>query len=125
MPKTAAVTIESFAEISVIIVNAIRELKLKNPNEIPVIANTIKARVKPPTPVLTSCITSSFFSFDPPMVMVGIVPSRYTFELIQNSKDYTINIPTEDLLPAVRICGSKSGRDVNKWELANLTPKKA
>jgi flavin reductase (DIM6/NTAB) family NADH-FMN oxidoreductase RutF len=65
---------------------------------------------------------TSFFSFDPPMVMIGIVPSRYTFELIQNSEDYTINIPTEDLLPAVRICGSKSGRDVNKWELTDLTP---
>ena len=68
---------------------------------------------------------TSFFSFDPPMVMIGIVPSRYTFELIQNSKDYTINIPTEDLLPLVRICGSKSGRDVNKWEVTGLTPESA
>ena len=65
---------------------------------------------------------TSFFSFNPPMVMIGIVPSRYTYELIQSSNDYTINLPTEDLLSAVRICGSKSGRDVNKWELAALTP---
>lgn len=67
----------------------------------------------------------SFFSFEPPMVMIGIVPSRYSFELIQSCEDYTINLPTEELLPAVKICGSKSGRDVNKWELAELTPKKS
>jgi flavin reductase (DIM6/NTAB) family NADH-FMN oxidoreductase RutF len=67
----------------------------------------------------------SFFSFEPPMVMIGIVPSRYTFELIQKSEDYTINIPTEELLPAIKICGSKSGRDIDKWEIASLTPMKA
>ncbi len=67
----------------------------------------------------------SFYSFKPPMVMVGIVPSRYSFELIQSSEDFTINIPTEDLLPAIKICGSKSGRDVNKWTEANLTPEKS
>ena len=68
---------------------------------------------------------TSFFSFKPPMIMVGIVPSRYTYELIQSSNDYTVNIPTEDLLPAVKVCGTHSGRNTDKWKLANLTPEKS
>ena len=58
----------------------------------------------------------NFFSFgdkrgNPPMVMVGIVPTRYTFELLKATDDYSINIPTIELLEAIKICGSKSGRD--------------
>ena len=72
----------------------------------------------------------SFFSFGskqgkPPMVMVGIVPSRYTFELLKETDNYSINIPTRELLEAIKICGSKSGRDVNKFDAAGLTPQKA
>ncbi|MFX0125780.1 MAG: flavin reductase family protein [Candidatus Hodarchaeota archaeon] len=72
----------------------------------------------------------SFFSFgdkhrSPPMVMIGIVPTRYTFELLKVTDDYSINIPTIELLEAIKVCGSKSGRDVNKFEAASLTPKKA
>ncbi|MFX1518174.1 MAG: flavin reductase family protein [Promethearchaeota archaeon] len=69
----------------------------------------------------------SFFSFGgrqgkPPMVMVGIVPKRYTFELLEETDNYSINIPTRELLEAIKICGSKSGRDVNKFDAAGLTP---
>ncbi|UCG03502.1 MAG: flavin reductase family protein [Candidatus Heimdallarchaeota archaeon] len=72
----------------------------------------------------------SFFSFgdrqeNPPMVMVGIVPTRYTYELLKETDDYSINIPTIELLEAIKICGSKSGWEVNKFEAANLTPKTA
>ncbi len=87
----------------------------------------------PGFPVVLVCIQKniltvaavSFFSFDPPMVMIGIVPTRYSFELIKNSQDFSINIPKQDQLEAVLICGSKSGRDVNKFEAAGLTPKKS
>ena len=72
----------------------------------------------------------SFFSFGdrqgkPPMVMVGIVPTRYTFELLKKIDNYSINIPTIELLEAIKICGSKSGRNVKKFDAAGLTPKTA
>ena len=86
----------------------------------------------PGFPVVLVCIQDniltvaavSFFSFKPPMVMIGIVPTRYSFELIQDIKDFVINIPTSDLLDAVKFCGSKSGREVNKFGATGLTPKK-
>ncbi|UCE12920.1 MAG: flavin reductase family protein [Candidatus Heimdallarchaeota archaeon] len=68
----------------------------------------------------------SFFSFGKaPMVMIGIVPKRYSFTLIQESEDYSINIPTLELLEAVKFCGTKSGKDVNKFEATGLTLQKA
>jgi flavin reductase (DIM6/NTAB) family NADH-FMN oxidoreductase RutF len=64
----------------------------------------------------------SFYSFKPPCVMVGIVPKRLTFELISSRGEYGINIPRTDQLEAVRICGSISGRDADKFAKAGLTP---
>lgn len=92
----------------------------------------------PGFPVVLVCVKDniitvaafSFFSFgdgqeNPPMVMIGIVPTRYTFELLKETDNYSINIPTVELLEAIEVCGSKSGRNVNKFKVAGLTPKKA
>ena len=63
-------------------------------------------------------------SLHPRLVGVGIAPSRYSYHLIRNSGEFIVNIVDETLMDAVRICGEKSGRNVNKFELANLTPEK-
>lgn len=64
----------------------------------------------------------AYFSGKPTIVGIGIAPSRYTFDLIRKSKAYTVNVVDEKLEEAVKICGEKSGRDVDKFKLANLTP---
>jgi flavin reductase (DIM6/NTAB) family NADH-FMN oxidoreductase RutF len=54
-------------------------------------------------------------SWDPPLIAVSIAPSRYTFELIKESKEFAINIVGEKLEKvAYGIFGSKSGRHVDK-----------
>ena len=53
-----------------------------------------------------------FYSFEPPSLMVGIMPDKYTYGVIDELGDYGINVPTTDQLEAVRVCGSVSGRDV-------------
>ena len=86
----------------------------------------------PGFPVVLVCVKKniltvaavSFFSFKPPTVMVGIVPKRYSFKLIEETGDYSINMPTLELLETVKFCGSKSGRDVDKFEATGLTPKR-
>lgn len=55
------------------------------------------------------------------MVGIGIAPSRYSYELIQKSKAYAVNVVDEKLIEAVRICGENSGRDTDKFKLAKLT----
>jgi len=64
----------------------------------------------------------AFFSGEPTLVGVGMAPSRYSFELIRRSGEYVVNVVDENLMEAVRICGEKSGREVDKFELAKLTP---
>jgi len=66
----------------------------------------------------------AFFSGKPSLVGVGIAPSRYSFDLIRQSGEYVVNAVDDKLIEAVRVCGSKSGRDMDKFELAKLTPVK-
>ena len=66
----------------------------------------------------------AFFSGKPTFVGVGIAPSRYSFDLIRQSGEYVVNAVDESLTEAVRVCGEKSGREVDKFKLAKLNPKK-
>lgn len=46
---------------------------------------------------------------------------RYTYEFIQTAKDYTISIPySNDMRKALTTCGTKSGRDIDKEQEANI-----
>jgi flavin reductase (DIM6/NTAB) family NADH-FMN oxidoreductase RutF len=66
----------------------------------------------------------SFYSFEPPCVMVGIIPKRLTFELISERREFGINIPRADQLELVGICGTVSGREADKFARTGLTPMK-
>ena len=50
-------------------------------------------------------------------IFFSLYKKRYTRLGIQENKTFSVNIPTEDLLNEVNICGSKSGRDVDKSKL--------
>ena len=65
------------------------------------------------------------FSFNPPIVSVGICPPRYTYKLIKEEKEFGINVPTKDMIDVVEFCGTKSGAEVDKFEEFGLTPMKA
>lgn len=55
-----------------------------------------------------------------PVFMVMVRPSRYTYDLIEKSNEFTVSIPLKDLGKALGICGSKSGRDLDKFAAAGL-----
>lgn len=59
-------------------------------------------------------------SFEPPMVMVGIVPSRYSYEIIKETKCFVVNIVTKDLKDKYMYIGTKSGRDTDKLKDLDL-----
>jgi flavin reductase (DIM6/NTAB) family NADH-FMN oxidoreductase RutF len=61
----------------------------------------------------------------PPMIGLGIRPERHSYSLIEGSAEFVVNIPTKDMLRAVDFCGLVSGRDVNKFSEAGLTPEHA
>ncbi|AFA48793.1 flavoredoxin-like protein [Acetobacterium woodii DSM 1030] len=56
----------------------------------------------------------------PPMTYISLKPSRLSYEIISETKEFTINLTTVAMVKAVDFCGVKSGRDVNKFEKMNL-----
>ena len=61
----------------------------------------------------------------PPMTYISVRKSRYSHDLIAESGEFVINLPTESLVRAVDWCGVKSGRDVDKFSAMHLTPSPA
>lgn len=62
------------------------------------------------------------FEWNRPIFTVLVRKSRYTHELLENCNEFTISIPTNDELKrALALCGTKSGRDTNKFDECNLS----
>jgi len=84
----------------------------------PVVLVTVKRNIM-------TAAAFSFYSFKPPCIMVGTMPQNLTYELVSKEQEFGINIPTKEQIEIVRICGSVSGRDEDKFEKAGVTPQKA
>ena len=61
----------------------------------------------------------------PAVTYISVRPTRHSYSLIEKTGEFVINLVPSFLVKACDTCGVKSGRDVNKWELCNLTPQKA
>lgn len=60
-------------------------------------------------------------SFSPPLVCIGIAPQRYSHDLISRSGEFVVNIPSIDLVEEMHFCGTKSGRNIDKFAATSLT----
>ena len=50
-----------------------------------------------------------------PVWTVLVRPSRYTYRCIEHTTAFSVNVPTDSMVLACAGCGSKSGRDVDKF----------
>lgn len=57
---------------------------------------------------------------DPAMLYISVRPERYSYNLIRQSGEFTVNLTTAAIARATDLCGVTSGRDCDKWEKANL-----
>ena len=55
-----------------------------------------------------------------PIIMVAVRLSRHTFSIIEMAEDFTVSIPSSDMKKEIMFCGTKSGRDYNKFKECNL-----
>ncbi|MFH1809131.1 MAG: flavin reductase family protein [Pseudomonadota bacterium] len=55
-----------------------------------------------------------------PVVTVYVRPTRHTFSLLNETAAFTLNFLPERWRSAMDLCGSKSGRDVDKWQATGL-----
>jgi flavin reductase (DIM6/NTAB) family NADH-FMN oxidoreductase RutF len=59
-------------------------------------------------------------SHDPELLAVSVSRARYTYECLTH--EFVVNLTTKELVKQVWAVGTLSGRDVNKFEVAGLTP---
>jgi len=56
-----------------------------------------------------------------PMFVVLVRHSRYTYECIEATGDFTVNVPSPGMAEAVELCGTVSGRDHDKFAECGFT----
>ncbi len=55
-----------------------------------------------------------------PVFMVLVRDSRHTFGIIEKAADFTVSVPMTDMQDAITFCGTKSGRDYDKYKECGL-----
>ena len=59
---------------------------------------------------------------DPAMVSVSIRRERYSYEMIKETREFVVNLTTKRLAKATDFCGVRSGKEIDKFREAHLTP---
>lgn len=92
-----------------------------------------KSCLNPKTPILVSCrgkdgknnalavVYCCNCSYDPPMVMVGIVPSRHSHSIVKETGVFVVNLVPASMKEAFYYLGSRSGRDEDKLAKLGLS----
>lgn len=59
---------------------------------------------------------------NPPMLYISVRPERYSYPLIKEQMEFTLNLTTESMARATDLVGVKSGREIDKWAATGLHP---
>lgn len=59
---------------------------------------------------------------NPAMCYISVRPERYSYPLIDQTKEFTINLTTEEMARETDWCGVKSGKEYDKFKETGLTP---
>lgn len=95
-------------------------------------ADKTKARINPMPNTIVSCRkdghdnalavgVASVASIDPVMVMIGIIPSRFSYDMVKDTGKFVVNIPTKEFSEKYMYLGTVSGRDEDKLASINTT----
>ena len=57
-----------------------------------------------------------------PVVTVYVRPTRHTWGLLNDHPEFTLNFVPPSMKSALKVCGSSSGRDLDKWSKAQMVP---
>ncbi|MGB9598509.1 MAG: flavin reductase family protein [Minisyncoccales bacterium] len=73
-------------------------------------------------------MTASFLmpiSFEPKYLAISVSPKRKTFENLSKTKEFSLNLLSEEMKKEAQICGSLNGEKFDKFKAANLKKEKA
>ena len=57
-----------------------------------------------------------------PIFVIAVAPPRYSWRFLEDVPEFVIAVPDDSLRSAADLCGTKSGRDLEKFKAADLTP---
>lgn len=90
----------------------------------------------PVPPALVSCGTmehpnvltiawTGVLNTHPPMTYISVRPSRHSYPILMERKEFVINLTTSAMCKETDFCGVRSGRDIDKLAACHLTPEPA
>ncbi len=82
----------------------------------------VTANLKGSEPNIITVALAGILSANPPTAYIAVHPDRYSNQLLKESMEYVINIPSQSIVRTADACGVVSGRDVNKFKTLGLTP---
>ena len=59
---------------------------------------------------------------DPVMLSISVRKERHSYQILKDTGEFVVNLVTKELVYAADYCGVKSGREVDKFKEAELTP---
>lgn len=94
------------------------------------------ALLAPVPPALVSCGTeeipnvltigwTGIICTKPPMTYISVRPERHSYNIIKQTGEFVINLPSESLCRSVDYCGVRSGKNTDKFSDCRLTPIKS
>ncbi len=70
--------------------------------------------------VMTIGWASIGFLWGRPVLTIMVRKSRYTYEIIERSSEFTVSIPVKDMKNELEFCGVNSGKNHNKFKECSL-----
>jgi len=83
-------------------------------NPVPVVMIGCKGKDDEKANIITVAWTGTICS-DPAMLSISVRKERYSYNLIKETGEFTVNLVNRPLVRAADFCGCRSGRDVDKF----------
>ena len=87
----------------------------------PVPAVMVSCGLPDAKPNIITIAWTGIINSEPPMTYISVRKERYSHEIICKTREFIINLTTEELAFATDWCGVKSGRDFDKFAEQKLT----
>lgn len=71
---------------------------------------------------IMTAVWGSIVSGNPPTIGISIHKQRHSLKLIREIGEFTVNIPSKDLVSEADYCGLVSGSKIDKFKDTGLTP---
>ena len=88
----------------------------------PLPAVMVSCRRQGERPNIITVAWSGTVNTDVPMLYISVRKSRYSYDILRETREFVVNLVNKDLTYAADFCGVRSGRDVDKFKKTGLTP---